>query len=363
LPLYSRYLLQKTTAAFAAIISVLVLLVWFSKAISFIGYVTENGVSLDKFFYLFVLILPWLLLFIAPISLLTAILLIFNRMNITNEIIILKNSGLTKLQICKPIILLAILISLFCYGISFYLMPYANKEMRILRVNINNNYTSLSFNPQTFETLKGLTIYAKDRDENNQLSGLLLHDERNAQYSLTITAKTGKIALEDRSALLHMEDGTVQKLNYSDGRSEILNFDSYIFNLTEMQKSYGSFRWKESELYMHELLNPGIDVDGERLAKYRVEINQRLTYPLLPIAFTFIAAALVLHGQFNRHGNSQNTIAAILTAAIFLSLMIGSYSLIEISPKFVALPYLNFLLFMAVGLRLLVGNYRNNHSL
>ncbi|MBU6140360.1 MAG: LptF/LptG family permease [Proteobacteria bacterium] len=351
--LYAKYLFQKTSLAFAAIIGVLILLIWFSRAIGFVKYVTENGVALSKFFYLFVLILPWLLLFITPVSLLAAILLIFNRMSSSNEITILKNSGLTKLQICRPIILLATILSIFCFAISFYLMPYANKELRLSRINIKNNYTSLSFAPQTFETMKNLTIYARDRDEKNQLFGILIHDKRNPNYSLTITAQSGRILVEDKSALLYMENGTVQKFNYQSHESEILNFDSYVFNLTENNKSDSSLRWKTGELYLSELLNPSEDLEKSELEKYRVEINQRFTYPLLPIAFALISMAMVMSGQFSRHGNLTNTLVAILASAAFLVLTIASYNLIALSPYFIPLPYLNFLLFLVLSLKML----------
>jgi lipopolysaccharide export system permease protein len=319
-----------------------------------VKYVTENGVALSQFFYLFVLILPWLLIFIAPIALFAAVLLIFNRMNSTNEVTILKNSGLTKLQICKPVILLSILVSIFCFIVSLFLMPYANKELRLSRVNIKNNYTNLSFSPQTFETLKDLTIYARDRDENDQLSGILIYDKRNPQYSVTITAKSGKISVEDKSALLHMQTGTVQKFNYRDNKSEILNFDNYVFNLTENKKDDGAFKWKPSELYLDELLNPAPDLEEEELAHYRSEINQRLTYPLLSFVFTLIGSSIILGGQFSRRGNSLNIALAIFATSIFFGLGISSYNLIEVSTKFLLLPYINILLFSAVSLKFLI---------
>jgi len=354
LKLYSKYLFQKTAIAFAAIISVLILLIWFSRAIGFVKYVTENGVALSQFFYLFVLVLPWLLTFIAPISLFAAVLLIFNRMNSTNEITILKNSGLTKFQICKSTILLAILVSIFCFILSFFLTPLANKELRISRVNIRNNYTNLSFAPQTFESLKDLTIYARSRDKDDQLLGLLIYDKRNPQYSVTITAKSGKISVKNESALLFMQNGTVQKFNYTDQKSEILNFDDYVFNLTQNQEEDTSLRWKPGELYLQELLNPNTDLSDEELAKYRSEINQRFTYPLLPISLTLIALSFILRGQFSRRGNSLNIVLAIFIAAAFLALVITSFNLIENSSKFVFLPYAIFLFFSIFSLNFLV---------
>ncbi len=338
--LFEKYLFKKTGFAFLSILGVLILLIWFSRAIPFVKYVTENGVAISKFFYLFVLILPWLLMFVIPISLFAGVLLITNRMIATNEITILKNSGLTKLQISKPIILMAFLTSLFCFLLSMFLMPAANKELRISRVNIENNYANLSFAPQTFESLKDLTIYARKKDENNRLSGLLLYDKRNPEYSMTITAQFGRISIQDKSALLFMENGTIQKFNHQTQKTEIINFDDYVFNLTENQKGAQGYNWKPSELFIDELLNPDPNISADALSHYRSEINQRITYPLLPISLTLIALSFALSGYFSRRGGIKNTVYAIIVAAVFLGLIISSHNLIEKSPKFIPAPYL-----------------------
>lgn len=356
--LYSRYLFNKTAISFLGIVTVLIFIIWFSRAVPFVKYITENGVELSQFFYLFILILPWLLLLILPISLFAAILLTYNRLIATNEISILKNSGLTKLQICRPILKLALLTFIFCTILSLYLMPYANKELRISRNNITDNYANLSFNPQTFETLKNLTIYAKGRDEKNELSGIFLHDKRSLTHSITITAKTGKIVIEDKSALLYMKEGTVQKFTYAERKSEILHFDDYVFNLTENQKIETSMHWKSQERYLQELINPEEGISPGELNKFRAEIHERFVYPLLSPIFTLIALAFILHGQFSRRGNLSNIVMGIIAATTFLVLNIVSFGLIESSPKFAAAPYLNCLIFAAISIKMLIQNYR-----
>jgi lipopolysaccharide export system permease protein len=353
LQLYSRYIFNKTLVAFAGLITIFICLIWFSRAITFVKYVTENGVKLSQFFYLFALILPWLLLFIIPVSLFVAILLIYNRLIYSNEITILKNSGITKARICFPIIMLAMIGTFLCFLISFYLMPAANKELRISRVDLQNNYSSLAFTPQTFETLKSFTIYAKKRDQQNNLAGILLHDQKSSDYSLTITAKDGNIAVESNSAVLYMNNGTIQKFNYKSKKTEILHFDSYVFNLTESQKSNKKTNWKPKELYLWELLNPSDEIDFFEREKYLAEIHQRFTYPLLPLMFALIAASCVLRGNFNRRGNLGNIILAILMVGIFLAFLFVSYDLITITSQMVPFLYLIFALFFCVCLKML----------
>jgi lipopolysaccharide export system permease protein len=356
--IYRRYILNKVIVGFLGFATIWVSLIWFSRAIGFVRYITENGIELSKFFYLFVLILPWLLLFIIPVSLFAAILIIYNRLISTNEITILKNSGLTNYQISKPITSFVILISLICYLIAFFLMPFANRQLRIIRSDLKNNYANLAFNPKTFETFKNLTIYAKEKNEDNKLFGILLHDEKSNQYSMTITAKNGIITSNGNASLLYMEDGTVQKYNRAEGKTEILNFDSYVFNLTEGNTDSKKWSWKQKERYLNELLFPDDEVSEADVAGFRSEINQRFTYPLLPIVFAMIAVAFILRGSFRRGGNFSNIVAAILVATTFLTLTIMSYRLIEMSANYVIALYLNFIIFFAGSLKLMITHNR-----
>lgn len=241
-------------------------------------------------------------------------------------------------------------------------MPLANKELRISRINIANNYTSLAFNPKTFETINNVTIYANDRDEKNDLHGIMLHDQRNADYSLTITAQQGHIIVEKNSALLYMENGTVQKLNYTNQKSEILSFDDYVFNLTETKEGQKTFSWKAKERYIHELLNPEEEIDNKKQLKFWVEINERMIYPLLPIIFSLISLSSILKGSFNRRGNHSNIILATILNVIFFAVLMTSLNLIEKSKLLTPLPYIVIAIFAISSALLLTSNYRKNQS-
>lgn len=235
-------------------------------------------------------------------------------------------------------------------------MPYANKELRLSRINFHNNYANLAINPQTFENLKDLTIYIKDRSPENRLFGILLHDDRTYDYSITITAKSGNIAMEDNSALLYMETGTIQKFNKVSQKSEILNFDNYVFNLTQHHGKEEGMRWKAKERYLDELINPNDTSDEKELAKYRAEFHHRLTYPLLPFVFSMIALTCILRDNFSRRGNLTNIILATFLATFFLITITMSYSLIESSTIFIPVLYCDILLFLLVCLHFMNRN-------
>ena len=356
--IFKRYLFKTNLLYSSSICAILIFLIWFSRVNGFVSYITENGIEVSKFINLFVLILPWLFMVIIPISLFVGTLINFNRLKNNNEITILKNSGLTKLQICQPIIFLAIICSLICYFIAFFLMPYSNRILKESRLAINENYTNIVFKSKTFESFKDLTIYSKKRDENNNLLEIFLHDKRSLEYSLTITARQGKIIIHNKSAFLQMEQGTVQKFNYKNRSSEIMKFDKYVFNLSESTKANINNKLKPNEYYFHELLNPPDDLTEIEYKKIKSEIHERLIDPLLSIVLTLIALSLILKGEFKRIGNANYIIYSILAASSYFMLNILSYSFIKYSSNFAILPYLNFFIFVYISMDLLRKNYR-----
>ncbi len=350
--LYNLYLARKIIAYFLVTVFTLILLIWFTKAVSFIRFITEKGIDVADFLSLFILILPWLLLIIIPISLFLAVVISYNQMLSHNEIIILKNTGLDNLKIAQPAIIVAFICCLICYSISFFLMPFANKKLRTTRTDFRNNYVNLAISPGIFESLNNLTIYVKNRDNNDQLSGILIYDGRNPEHSTTITSQSGTLnhgKQSDGLLLLYLKDGTVEKSNRETYKTDILNFDSYVVNLIDNSRSTADPTWKASERYIGELLNPDTKTSDIDLNNYYVELHQRITYPLLSLILVLIATATILSNKFSRYGNLAHSLKASLFAAIFVGLFMFGFNLIEYSHKLTPLIYLNLLIFVAIS--------------
>jgi len=354
---YQRYLIRSTTSYFFLITFSLVSLIWFSRSTSFLKYVIENSVEIKQFLILFVLILPWFLLLILPISLFLAILFNFNRLNSNNELTILKASGISNNQISNSIFSLTILITLICYFISFFLMPHFNKKLKNLRHDITNNYSNFTFNPKTFESLRNLTFYSKDRNEKNELSGILINDQRSAEYTITITAETGNIVSENDSILLYMSNGTVQKFNFDTQKTDILNFDKYIFNLNERNQQLSKKILKVNELYFYELFHEDLELNAKEKVKINSEIIQRVIDPLAPIILTLIALIFSIQGELRRKQNYLKFTYAIIVALIYYGLNIMFYNLAISSKLYMILPCLNFIFFAIISIKLLNKNF------
>lgn len=338
--LYINYLQKKTLNQFLSIATILISLIWFSRAISFMKYITNNGISIADFIYLFILILPWLLIFIIPISLFIAVLLVYYNLLKSNEISILKNTGLSKIRIGKPAITLAIIITIFSYILSFYIMPLSNKELRRIKLDFANNYASLAFKADSFETINNLTIYIKKKDKNNQLYGVMINDKRSLHNSITITAQFGNVIIKENSVYLILKNGTVQRYNYKKKNSEILRFDNYIYNLTDNKNNLADIKWKAKEKYFHELFYFEDNISQEEYSKIQSEIHERITYPIMSIVLTLLAITCILCKEFSRRDNAKNIFFTVLLAILYMFSMIMIYDLIEVHSYFAILLYL-----------------------
>ena len=148
------------------------------------------------------------------------------------------------------------------------------------------------------------------------------------------------------------------KNNYLKNVTEILHFDSYVFNLTEGKKDSSLIKWSAKERYFTELLFPEGGVSDENLARFRSEVHKRITRPFSPIILALIALSSMLSGKFNRHGNYRNIVKATLVGVTFTLTTLMGYDLIERSQNYTPFLYVNYLLFLGITLRSLSANYR-----
>ncbi len=349
-----RYIFRQVGVSTIFIVVTLTAVIWLTQAIRFIRIILHKGLALDVFFYITSLLLPSFVLITLPISLFFGTLFTINRMTNDRELIVLRSAGASHWQIARPVVMLGLACVAICYSISLYLMPLTFQEFRRMQVAIRESFSAAVLLEGTFNSIGiGVTIYVRSRD-GNEISGILVHDNRKADQPATIMAKRGVVELTPDGPRVLLSDGNRQELDRKSGKLSILYFTQYSFEVNLFGEE--KVTWRDpSERFLPELLWPGDTADDRaNRTKLIAEGHNRIAAPLLALALPFIALMILLTGEFNRRGQMIRLVGATMVAAGLEGLAIGGLQLAAKLPPLVGLMYANALIPVAIGIWVLV---------
>jgi lipopolysaccharide export system permease protein len=253
---------------------------------------------------------------IAPNAMLMAALYTLDRMNNDSELIVMTASGAPIWRIGAPLLGLAALVSIGILLANLYLTPASMRALRSFLTQVRADLISQVLQPGRFSSPEGgLTFHIRDRSLNGELLGLLVHDEREDKQVMSYLAERGRIISNDEGSYLVMLEGYVHRYNSEDKDKEvqIVAFDQNMIDLSEFTPKDNSgkdLRPREqytSELFFPDMNNP---TNKRNAGRIRSELHERLSTPLYPLAFVFIAVALLGHARTTRESRWMQIIAA-----------------------------------------------------
>ena len=321
--LISRYMFRQATNAFLVMLLTLTLIVWLATALKELDLITSQGQGLVLFLQMTVLSLPGLMTLIAPNALLMAALYTLDRMNGDSEVIVMTAAGATVWRICSALIALAVILSVVILLVNVFLNPACMRVLRDFITQVRADLISQVLQPGRFSSPEnGLTFHIRDRSQSGELLGLLVHDERDPKQVMSYLAERGRIIDNDEGNYLIMLDGYVHRFNAEDKEQavQIIKFDQNMLDISKfapMDKSGKELRPKERSL--DELINPPPN-DRIALKNYgllRAELHERLATPLYPLAFIFLAIALMGQARTTRE-NRWGQILTVFGLAVAL---------------------------------------------
>src|SRR5476651_1427087 len=126
----SRYIFRTTFGAFLIVLVSLTTLIWVTQALRDFDLMTNQGQTILVFVGITGMIIPLLVLVIAPIALLIAAAHVLNKMSTDSEIIVMNAAGMSPWLLFRAFMTVAIVVSLIVMSISAYFAP---KGLRMLR--------------------------------------------------------------------------------------------------------------------------------------------------------------------------------------------------------------------------------------
>ncbi len=319
------YVFRSLALATVFVTAVLAVIILLTQSLRFLELVLNANASAGSFWFLTMLALPRFLELILPLGLLASVLFIYNRLTMDSELIVMRALGFSPLRLARPALVLSVICSIFLLFVTFWLAPKSHASMQNLRQVIKAEYSTLLFRSGIFNKVsKGLMVYVRDRGEEGELRGILIHDQRIAgKVPVTIVAKRGKVVATQNGAQVIVYDGSRQDFDATKNIVNRLNFEQYTIDLPEEAGTVRQ-RWKEPdertflELFQPDANNP----DDVRYGhQFLVEAQRRILTPLLAPGFALLGLCVLLLGPVERRGQGRR----ILIAVVGVILLQGVY--------------------------------------
>lgn len=338
-----RYIFRQLAVALLAVTIGLAALVWLTQSLRFIELVLDRGLSFLVFIELTGLLLPSFFAVILPITTFVVTLFVYVRLSADRELVVMRAAGLSQWRLARPALGLALISVAVCYTLTLWLVPASQAAFRAWQFEIRNQLAAILVQDGVFSSVgDDLTVYARYRDRDGTLRGILVHDARERGAPVTILAEAGRITPGPNGPRVTLENGERQQVERvpppagappgtaPTTRLTVLSFSENSIDLARTARgAEGGDRYRNAqERTLDELLHPdpADRVPDRDLRRFKAEAHQRLASPLNALGFGLVALATALSGQFRRHGGGLRLFAGIGVVVVLLAcgLIVGN---------------------------------------
>ena len=330
----SRYIFSTTFGAFLIVLFSLTSVIWITQALRDIDLMTSRGQTILVFLGITGLIIPMLMLIIAPIALMISIVHSLGRLSTDSELIVMNAAGMSPWGVFRAFMALAIMVSVFVALIGAWLGPLGLKTLHRWATEVRADLVTNIVQPGRFNGFeRGLTFHIRERQSNWLLLGIFVDDRRNKKERATFLAEQGTIVKDERGTFLLMESGSVQRIEVSerDRDPAIVKFERYALDLSQAPTDIQTARLSARDAYLWELLDYDPTQSKLQPGQIRAELHDRIFAPLYPLVFTIVTFAYLGAPRTTRQGRAMSLAGAIVAVS---ALRLSGFVVIVLCPRY-----------------------------
>src|ERR1700755_2861758 len=352
-----KYIFKTTLASFALVLVSLTGVIWITQALRGIDLMTSQGQTIRTFLGITSLVIPALVLIIAPIALMIAISHTLNKLATDSEIIVMNAAGLSPFRLFRPFLYATIVVAILVAFIAAYLAPDGMRRIKQWDAEITADVLTNILQPGRFAQLdQNLTIRIRERLPGGVLSGILVDDRRDPKERVTIIADHGTVLKNEAGSYLVLEDGNLQRFETGKRDPALVAFGRYAFDMSKFSNQGRDVTLGIRERYLWELLSPSPDdpVYKQLPGQFRSALHDRFLAPIYPFAFSILTFAFLGTPRTTRQSRGFAITCAVLT--VFGLRMAGfACSVVTVkTPEAAAVPYLMMVIAVRAGMFIIV---------
>lgn len=303
--LIDRYVISEILPPTALGLLVFTFILLLNAITQLTGILIARGADLPTILKLFVNLLPSILATTIPMAFLLGVLLAFGRLASESEIVALRASGVSPLQLLRPILTLAIPVGLLNFYVLAYAVPSSNQVYRETFYSLVVARARTAVKPRVFidDLIPGMLLWVSDIEaDSGQWKDILISDVTLPQKPRLILARQGRLVIDrvERRVFFQLEQGAIH--SYEATRHEAYEHQRFrrgqfplpfeeLFPQLPLSKG-------DRELTLRELLQRARELPGEGRAadvpKFMVEFHKKFAIPSACLVFGLLGLGLSL---------------------------------------------------------------------
>jgi lipopolysaccharide export system permease protein len=345
-----KYIFRTTLASFAVVLVSLTGVIWITQALRGIDLMTSQGQTILTFLGITSLVIPALVLIIAPIALMIAISHTLNKLATDSEIIVMNAAGFSPFRLFRPFVYATCVVAVMVAFIAAYLAPDGMRRIKQWDADITADVLTNILQPGRFAQLdQNLTIRIRERRPGGLLAGVFVDDRRDPNERVSIVADHGTVLKNEGGSFLILEDGNLERFEVGKRDPAMVAFGRYAFDMSKFSNHDHDVALGIRERYLWELLYPEENdpIYMQLPGQFRAELHDRFMSPIYPFAFAALTFAFLGTPRTTRQSRNFSIGGSIL--AVFGLRMIGfACSVMAVKSAFA--PIIQYLmLFAAIG--------------
>jgi lipopolysaccharide export system permease protein len=392
------YILRQAISTLVMTVCVFAFILLLGNILREILALLVNGqASLLVVFKAIVLLLPWIMAWVLPFALLTAMLLLFGRLSADNELTAIKASGISLLALVTPLLVFSLLMSGVCAWFNLKVTPESRVTYKRLLLEAGlQSPDALITEDRFIVEIPGVILYVRKKS-GDWLEDVRIYnlDEKTGEITTRTTAAKARVKWDQQSnkALFELVNGKTEAREFRDvpvhapaamlpatnliGTNILQNilsnampgpiigkmpvaewhFGSFVSNVFELdlKKARSSERTpKISDMTFVELRRElsKRQKQGVEISPVIVQMHQQVAFSFASFAFTLLAIPLGIRAH-RRETSAGMAMALILVAVYYSFLLLGEALKLRTNLHPHLIVWIPNLLFQTLGVLLL----------
>jgi lipopolysaccharide export LptBFGC system permease protein LptF len=319
----SRHLLRQVLASLIVCVGVFYLLLLLGNVLrDILDLLASRAATVGEAIRAVGYLSPFVLAFALPISLLTAVLLVFGRLSADQELTAARANGASLLALAAPVLALAAALSLVCAWFNMSLGPKGRMTFTKLRDTTVRTRAGQFLRENTYCRVGDLDIYVS-RITTTNLHDILLYQHTNGVKIAEVVAREGRLLLDTNQVPVGMELMGAATLTLQ-GDEWMPGYNESVQIPLRTSATIGTAPMRYSDMPLLELLEhrKRLSESGKNDLPLKVQIHRQLAFSFACIGFALIGIPLGIRTH-RRETNIGIAMALGLVLAYYSFIILG----------------------------------------